>query len=64
MSWIAMTHIADNPSENLFDHPASSEEFQEHGHTRSLGGLALKAVIVAAMTFSAYQLLVAGFSPF
>ncbi len=49
---------------NLFDHPAPTGEFEEHGHTRNLGGWALKAVIWAAIAFSAYQLMVAGFSPF
>jgi len=58
-----MTKAANVPSPSLFDHPAPSEEFQEHGHTRNLGGWALKTVTWAAILFSAYQLLVAGFSP-
>ena len=48
---------------SLFDHPPPTEEFQEHGHTRNLGGWAQKAVLFAAIAFSAYQLMVAGFSP-
>lgn len=58
-----MTDATKHPPENLFDHPAPSEEFQEHGHTRNLGGWPLKAVTWAAILFSAYQLMVAGFSP-
>ncbi len=49
--------------ESLFDHPAPSDDFQEHGHTRNLSGWALKCVIFSAIAFSAYQLIVAGFSP-
>ena len=56
-----MTDAANDTS--LFDHPAPSDEFQEHGHTRKLGGRALAAVTWAAIAFSAYQLMVAGFSP-
>ncbi|MFA7281613.1 MAG: TRAP transporter permease [Sterolibacterium sp.] len=48
---------------NEFEHPAPSGEFQEHGHTRNLGGVALRAVTGAAIMFSAYQLMVAGFYP-
>ncbi len=40
-----------------------AEEFQEHGAQRTLNGTALKIVIGAALTFSTYQLIVAGFSP-
>jgi TRAP transporter 4TM/12TM fusion protein len=58
-----MTDATNQPPKSLFDHPAPSEEFQEHGHTRNLGGWPLKAVTWAAILFSAYQLLVAGFSP-
>jgi len=58
-----MTNTANESPADLFDHPAPSEEFQEHGHTRNLGGWALKAVTWAAIAFSAYQLMVAGFSP-
>ena len=43
--------------------PTPAEEFQEHGAQRTLSGIALKIVIGAALTFSAYQLIVAGFSP-
>ncbi|NMM25986.1 MAG: TRAP transporter permease [Glaciimonas sp.] len=39
------------------------EEFQEHGAQRTLGGIALKILIAAALTFSTYQLIVAGFHP-
>jgi len=56
--------LAVTAPQDLFEHPAPAEEFQEHGHTRNLGGWALKAVIWAAIAFSAYQLMVAGFSPF
>jgi TRAP transporter 4TM/12TM fusion protein len=58
-----MNDAAKDTPPTLFDHPAPSEEFQEHGHTRNLGGWALKAVTWAAILFSAYQLMVAGFSP-
>ncbi len=58
-----MTDAAKQPPENLFDHPAPSEEFQEHGHTRNLGGWALRAVTWATIAFSAYQLMIAGFAP-
>ncbi len=58
-----MTDAANDPHQSPYDHPAPSEEFQEHGHTRNLGGWALKAVTWAAIAFSAYQLMVAGFSP-
>ena len=58
-----MTNAANDTPQGLFDHPAPTEEFQEHGHTRNLGGWALKTVIFAAIAFSAYQLMVAGFSP-
>ena len=40
-----------------------ADEFQEHGAQRTLSGTALKIVIGAALTFSTYQLIVAGFSP-
>ena len=58
-----MTKAANETPESLFDHPAPSDEFQEHGHTRNLGGWALRTVTWAAIAFSAYQLMVAGFSP-
>jgi len=54
--------VSETPA-GLFDHPAPSEEFQEHGHTRNLGGWALRTVVWATIAFSAYQLMVAGFSP-
>src|SRR5450759_713497 len=58
-----MTNAANDTPPKLFDHPAPTEESQEHGHTRNLGGWALKTVTGAAIAFSAYQLIVAGFSP-
>jgi len=58
-----MAQSANDTPQSVFDHPAPSGEFQEHGHTRNLGGWALKAVTWAAILFSAYQLMVAGFSP-
>lgn len=58
-----MTNATNDTPQSLFDHPAPTEEFQEHGHTRNLGGWALKTVVFAAIAFSAYQLMVAGFSP-
>jgi TRAP transporter 4TM/12TM fusion protein len=58
-----MTDAEKHPPENLFDHPAPSEEFQEHGHTRNLGGWALRAVTWATIAFSGYQLMIAGFAP-
>ena len=58
-----MTNATNDPPQNLFDHPVPTEEFQEHGHTRNLAGWALKTVVCAAIAFSAYQLMVAGFSP-
>ena len=42
---------------------APGEQFEEHGRKRSLGGWALRAVMGAALAFSAYQLVVAAFSP-
>ena len=39
------------------------EEFQEHGAQRTLSGSALKILTAAALTFSIYQLVIAGFSP-
>jgi len=59
-----MTQAAHDPSEPSLDHPLPSEEFQEHGHTRNLGGPALQAVVFTAIAFSAYQLVIAGFTPF
>ncbi|MCX7165762.1 MAG: TRAP transporter permease [Rhodocyclales bacterium] len=44
------------------DHGAA-EEFSEHGTQRKLGGLSLKILTAAALTFSTYQLVVAGFHP-
>ena len=58
-----MTNAPNDAPVNLFDHPAPTGEFEEHGHTRNLGGWTFKAVIFAAIAFSAYQLMVAGFSP-
>jgi TRAP transporter 4TM/12TM fusion protein len=58
-----MTDAAKTPAGDLFDHPAPSEQFQEHGHTRNLGGWALRAVTWATIAFSAYQLMIAGFAP-
>ena len=58
-----MTNAANDTPQSLFDHPAPTAEFQEHGHTRNLGGWALKTVVLCAIAFSAYQLIVAGFSP-
>ncbi len=43
--------------------PTPVEEFQEHGVQRTLSGMALKVLIAVALTFSTYQLIVAGFSP-
>ncbi|MGV8894292.1 MAG: TRAP transporter permease [Burkholderiaceae bacterium] len=40
-----------------------TEEFQEHGAQRTLSGIALKILIVAALAFSTYQLIVAAFHP-
>jgi len=59
-----MTHAANDPSELSLEHPLPNEEFQEHGHTRNLGGPALQAVVFTAIAFSAYQLIIAGFTPF
>lgn len=42
---------------------APAEQFEEHGRQRSLGGWALRIVMAAALAFSAYQLVVAAFSP-
>ena len=46
-------------------HPehGAAEEFSEHGTQRKLGGLSLKVLTAAALTFSTYQLVVAGFHP-
>ncbi|MGE5649878.1 MAG: TRAP transporter permease [Bacillota bacterium] len=43
--------------------PAASEQFQEHGVQRHLGGLPLKILTAAALAFSGYQLVVAAFHP-
>ncbi len=40
-----------------------ADDFQEHGTQRSLTGIALKLTLTAALAFSAYQLVVAGFHP-
>ena len=43
--------------------PPSSEEFQEHGVQRKLGGVALRILVAVALMFSSYQLIVAAFHP-
>jgi TRAP transporter 4TM/12TM fusion protein len=58
-----MTDATQEPPQNLFEHPVPTGEFEEHGHTRNLGGWALKAVIFTTIAFSAYQLMIAGFAP-
>lgn len=40
-----------------------AEEFQEHGPQRTLSGIPLKILMAVALTFSTYQLIVAGFHP-
>ncbi|MGV8899206.1 MAG: TRAP transporter permease [Burkholderiaceae bacterium] len=40
-----------------------AEEFQEHGAQRTLSGIPLKILMAVALTFSTYQLIVAGFHP-
>ncbi len=47
------------------DHPGhgATEEFSEHGAQRKLGGVALKILTAVALSFSTYQLVVAGFHP-
>jgi TRAP transporter 4TM/12TM fusion protein len=40
-----------------------ADDFEEHGTQRTLSGIALKVVIAAALLFSTYQLVVAGFHP-
>lgn len=49
--------------ETPFNHPDPSE-FEEHGHQRSLLGWGSIVVMIAAFTFSAYQISVAAFHPF
>jgi TRAP transporter 4TM/12TM fusion protein len=41
----------------------AAEEFSEHGLTRPLAGTGLKAVLIIALCFSSYQLVVAAFHP-
>lgn len=41
-----------------------SSDFEEHGHQRNLLGWAGRLVMFAALSFSAYQLIVAAFHPF
>ena len=48
---------ADDLLQNL-DHPSD-----DHGHTRRLGGWAAWLVVVSALSFSVFQLVVAAFSP-
>ena len=49
----------------VLDHPlpAEDDQFEEHGHTRPLGGSALRLVTGLALAFSTYQLVVAAFHP-
>jgi len=42
---------------------ASAEEFEEHGTKRQLTGLSMKIVVVIALLFSTFQLIVAAFAP-
>jgi TRAP transporter 4TM/12TM fusion protein len=58
-----MTDAAKDSPADLFEHPVPAGEFEEHGHARNLGGWALEAVVYIAIAFSAYQLVVASFSP-
>jgi TRAP transporter 4TM/12TM fusion protein len=51
------------PAQELFDHSPATAEFEEHGHTRNLGGWPLRAIVIVAVAFSAYQLTIAAFSP-
>ncbi|TRZ90128.1 MAG: TRAP transporter permease [Rhodocyclaceae bacterium] len=53
----------DSQPTSSLGHPKHAGEFVEHGHTRQLGGWALKAVALAAIAFSAYQLTAAAFAP-
>ena len=59
-----MTNPATQSAELSLEHPLPTAEFEEHGHTRKLGGPALQAIVFVAIAFSAYQLMIAGFSPF
>jgi TRAP transporter 4TM/12TM fusion protein len=43
---------------------ADPAEFEEHGHQRELSGWAAKVAMTAALSFSAYQIVVAAFHPF
>ncbi|MGZ5787079.1 MAG: TRAP transporter permease, partial [Ramlibacter sp.] len=58
-----MTEATPESPQNLFEHPLPTGEFEEHGHTRHLGGWALKAIVFTTIAFSAYQLMIAGFAP-
>ncbi|HEY8050609.1 MAG TPA: TRAP transporter permease, partial [Ramlibacter sp.] len=60
-----MTPAAPDAPPSPFEHPlpGSTTEFEEHGHARRLGGWQMKAVMAAAIAFSAYQLTIAGFTP-
>ena len=44
-------------------HPEHSD-FEEHGHQRQLAGWAARVAMLAALSFSAYQIAVAAFHPF
>ncbi len=57
-----MTAARPDHERSALDHPAPGE-FEEHGHTRRLGGLALAVVTALALAFSTYQLIVAAFHP-
>ena len=49
-----MSHVTNNDA---------AEAFSEHGHARPLNGAALRIVVVIALCFSAFQLVVAAFHP-
>ena len=56
--------MSENTTESLANaHPGPSD-FEEHGHQRKLTGWAARAVMVAALGFSAFQISVAAFHPF
>ena len=55
--------MSENMTEVTIEHPLPSD-FEENAHQRQLGGWAARIAMFAALAFSAYQIVVAAFSPF
>ena len=50
-------------SKQMSSTAVADDEFPEHGAQRTLTGMALMILMTIALTFSIYQLVIAGFSP-